>query len=212
VLQPLESAHPISGAIRNLPAHFPWPISLVERPAEDKVRLAVTPLFGLPAGDSVWSESEWLRVWQTPKEQRTTLSELPVFDEGRDGRFPSGRAGEGQRWTIASAVERNELGSAPQRAIIVGSNTWYIDQITQRQTAVDGRAVIANPGNLEFFEASVYWLAGQDELIAQSPTARSVAVIKAIDETRLSQIRAALILGLPMLVLAVGGLFRLVRG
>lgn len=83
-LQPIESPHLVSGAVRGLPTRFPWPISLVERPGDAQVRLEFTSLYSIPANTSTWVESQWLQLWQTPREQRSLLPDAPVFDDGRD--------------------------------------------------------------------------------------------------------------------------------
>lgn len=206
---------PINGAIRGLPAAFSWPIALVERTAPEKIRLTITPLYRVPAAESLWGESEWLRLWQTPSEARALLrqEELPRFNEGRDARWPEGNPTKpDQHWMLAAAVQRAELDKPPQRAVIVGSNSWFIDQVTQAATMVDGRAAPRNPGNLELFEASIYWLANQDQLIAQSPAAMASPVISPISEVALSRLRIVVILGLPLGVLLLGGLYRIIRG
>jgi hypothetical protein len=154
-----------------------------------------------------------MRLRQTPREQRAVMPDPPTFDPQRDGRFPEGRdTGQSQRWLIAAAVERSELGQAAQRAVIVGSGSWFIDPVTTRQTLADGRPVPANPGNLELFESAVFWLANQDTFIAQSPSARAVAIVSKADERELLYLRIAAIGGLPLLMLALGGAYRLIRG
>jgi len=213
MLMPDRGDTPLAGAVRNLPTFVPWPIALFERPVEEKVRITRTTLYSIQATADVWAESQWLRLWQTPREQRSILPEGPQFDEGRDGRWPEGQPTKTpQRWAVSVAAERFELGAKPQRLIAVGSNAWFMDQVTHQQLAVDGRAAAANPGNLELFEAAVYWLANQDALIAQSPSARIVPMIGNIDETLLSRLRLAVVIGMPMLVLLAGLSYRLVRG
>jgi hypothetical protein len=94
----------------------------------------------------------------------------------------------------------------------VGSNGWFFDGATQRGAKIDGRMAPLNPGNSELFDACISWLAHQDDLIAQSPTARTLPVVMPMEEKRLLVLRLAVVIGLPLLVLVVGGLYRLVRG
>ncbi|CAG0987562.1 hypothetical protein PHYC_02108 [Phycisphaerales bacterium] len=205
----------LNGAIRGLPTALSWPIALVDRPVTDKTRITLVPLYQVAAGPSVWCESQWARLWQTPPDTRPLIpvADLPRFDEGRDGRWPTGRESQSpQKWLLAAAVQRSELGQPPQRAVIVGSNNWFIDNLTQAAVNADGRAVYRNPGNLELFESAVYWLAGQDSLIAQSPSAQAMPMVGAVAETPLSRLRLATILGLPLAILVLGALYRLVRG
>jgi hypothetical protein len=90
---------------------------------------------------------------------------------------------------------------------VVGSFDWFFDEWTRPATIVDERIVADNPGNAELFEAAVLWLAGQDELIARSPTARATPRIESIDPGRLSALRWSLVGGLPGLVLLLGVLW-----
>jgi hypothetical protein len=196
-----EGSHPILRAVRGLPTLLPWPIALGATGAKDA---QVTALATIADDPSMWGESQWLRLWQTPRTQRGAGADLPVFDANRDVR--------GGPWVVAAAAQIPGPRGTPQRLVVVGSNSWFIDQVTQRQAEVDGRIIDANPGNIELFESSVLWLAGQDELIAQSPEAASIALISPIAPERLSMIRWAIVAGLPLLVLVAGGLYRLVRG
>jgi hypothetical protein len=213
IVLPEDSTSLLAGAIRGLPMAMPWPVALFEKPVDDKVRLTISHLYSLPANESTWAESQWLSLWQTPREQRPLLPDPPKFDDGRDTRWPEGRAtGKNQSWLLAAAVERNAVGSQSQRVLIVGSKEWFIDPVTQPQVSVDGRTVATHPGNMELFEAGVSWLANQDELIAQSPNAQAVAIIQPIDEKVLSGLRTTMIVGMPLAVLLLGALFRLIRG
>lgn len=202
------NAGPIAGAVRGLPVLLPWPVALHAAPIPEKIRIELHKVLEVPASDSVWAESQWLRVWQTPRDKRSLIPDLPVFDDGRDSRWPDGKASASpQRWLLGAAVERFEVGLPVQRAVVVGSNSWFIDAVSQQATSADGRAALRNPGNLEMFEAAVYWLAGQESLIAQSPTAAAVPVIVPIDEANLVRVRLALMLGLPVIVLIIGGMY-----
>jgi hypothetical protein len=208
-----ESTGLLGGAIRGLPMLMPWAVPLYERPQDSKVRLSITHLYALPAGDSTWAESQWLRLWQVPENQRSLITDLPVFDKDRDSRWPEGRpSAKPQNWLLAAAAERAEVGAAPQRLVAVGANYWFFDRATQPQVFVEGRTGAAYPGNSELFESSVYWLAGQDELIAQSPSAQAFAIVQPMEQNVLSGLRITTILGVPLGVLALGALYRLVRG
>lgn len=206
-------ANPILGAVRGLPTYLPWPIAVSMRPVDPKVRIVPTYIYSLPAGERVWAESQWMRLWQTPREARGITRDLPSFDDGRDGRWPEGKeTTTAQRWALVAAVQRFEVGKREKRLLVVGSNGWFVDAVTQQQIAVDGRPAMANPGNLELFEAGIFWLAGQDALIAQSPTAKAVPMLTSIDETKLKRLRLSLIAGMPLSILLLGMLYRLVRG
>lgn len=200
---PAEGAHPILRAVHGLPALIPWPIAL-HRAAKDAAGAVITPLATIDDDKDIWGESQWLRLWQTPRAQRGSIPDLPVFDATRDV-----RAGP---WMVAAAAQIAGPRGTPQRLVVVGSNSWFVDQVTQRQAEIDGRIIDANPGNMELFESAVLWLAGQDDLIAQSPEAASIALITPIAPERLSIIRWAIVAGLPVLVLVIGALYRVIRG
>lgn len=193
-----EVTHPILGAIRGLPTYLPWPIGLT-LPSESK---GAAPLLKLPASENTWAESRWLLLWQTPRQQRSRLGEMPKFDAGQDDRGP---------WTLAAAIEQEALGTR-QRIVVVGSSGWFFDTITQAAASVDGRVVAQFPGNMELFDASLLWLTGGDDLIAQSPQADAVPLVGAIDPQRLLMLRLLLILGVPVAVLALGVVHRVVFG
>jgi len=96
---------------------------------------------------------------------------------------------------------------------VVGANWWFFDKVAQPQVSVDGRTVAAHsPGQHRAVESSVYWLASQDELIAQSPAPQAVSIVQPMDAKVLSGLRITTILGVPLGVLLLGALYRLVRG
>jgi hypothetical protein len=210
-VQPSEGGHPLTGAVRGLPTFFPWPIAIIDRESPPGSRVTTSPLYTLPADPVTWAESKWLPIWETPRDKRGGL-ELPQFDPS-DARWPEGsETNKPQFWRIAVASERFEVGKSAQRLIVVGSNSWYLDQLTRRTMTVDGRTVAAYPGNAEFFEASVYWLAGQDDLIAQSPSATAVSIVQPMDSSKLGRVRVGVIVVMPCAALLLGLLFRLIRG
>lgn len=202
-VRPLEGDHPIRRAAAGLPTYLTWPVALRHtEPVPAGAR--VTDLAVIGADGSVWGESQWLRAWQTPREQLAYLRELPEFDASRD-------AGGGP-WLVAAAAERAGPDRGVQRLVVVGSNTWFTDAIAAVQEPVEGRLFNPFPGNHELFEAAVYWLSGQDELIAQTPAARAFPMIGEIGPGRLVLLRWLVIAGVPVLVLAVGVLHRVLRG
>ncbi|MBS0195624.1 MAG: hypothetical protein JSR77_02595 [Planctomycetes bacterium] len=210
-----DSKNALAAAVRGLPTFLSWPIALFERRLpEDPARVDLAPILQIAAGPNVWLESQWLRLAQTPREQRGLLPDAPRFDDGRDSRWPNGTemGNAVQRWTIAYAAERTVVGSPPQRMLVVGSNGWFFDGVVGRQAVADGRRVAAYPGNLELFENAVYWLANQDDLIAQSPVAKAAPMIVPINEAAANRLRLALIVGLPILALLAGVLVRVIRG
>jgi hypothetical protein len=211
---PEETTGVVAGAVRGLPLLLPGPVAFHVKPTnkDSKVQLTVFRLYSIPAAERVWAESQWLPLWQTPRQQRHLMATKPAFDDGRDAKTPQGMMGEKEpSWLVAAAVERRANG-VTQRLVAVGSREWFSRIAMQAQTSVDGRTAAAYPGNSELFEASVSWLANQDELIAQSPIAQTVPLIQPIDVKVLSGLRTTMIVGLPLLVLALGLVYRLIRG
>lgn len=199
VVQTTEAgSHVIASAVRGLPTYMTWcvPVEL----ASDARGWRGSAVLTTPMDAQTWGESQWLRVYQTPREQVPLIPDQPKFDEGRDVKGGSGA------WTLAVATEKDA-----QRAVIVGSNSWITDKYSQQMGTVEGRQTLLFPGNVELFEASVLWLAGQDTMIAQSPAARSVAMVRGIESASLTKLRWSIVLGLPGLVLVVGVMYGLTR-
>jgi hypothetical protein len=196
-------SHPLLESVRGLPTYLTWCIPL--RASKDESGWKTAPVYRVVSDAATWGEGQWLQLRQTPREARSLMPQQPVFDEGRDQRLASGAS-----WSVALTSEGT--GARLPRLVVVGSNDWFIDAVTQQATSIDGRSTLAFPGNLEFFESCVWWLAHQDELIAQSATARAVPIVKPITPSSLRQVRLALIIGLPAVVLLLGALYRVIRG
>lgn len=212
ILIPPEVDHPISSAVRGLRTIMPWPIPLGDVPIEQGVRQSRTDIYTIQPSDNLWAESQWLKFWQTNASERGLLRDPPAFDVGRDARAPETAPGATPRpWVVACAVEKT--GSAGrQRLVAVGSNGWFVDGVTQATKRIDGRAMPVTPGNIELLEASISWLAGQDEFIAQSPSSAAVATIRDLSPRQLLLLRLVLMCGVPVGVLMLGVVYRVVRG
>ncbi len=205
-----ESENPIARAVRGLPTRFEWPIAIkssdgktppgAEPPSRDA---RSTPLFVID-DKAVWNESQWLTYWQARIQDHDAFPNKPTRDAQRDE--------SGVPWNVVVAATRPIEGQPDQRLVVVGSNTWFMDRIAQERVLVDGRPALTSPGNAELFEAAVYWLAGQDEMIAPSATARAVPLIRPLSGGTLLAIRWLAIAGLPGAVLLLGMVWRLLRG
>ncbi len=203
-----DADHPIARAVRGLPTRFEWPVAIKpiasgtqSGPSTHDAR--TTALYTID-DKAVWAESQWLSYWQLRPQDQDAAPNKPTRDAQRDE--------SGVPWTIVTAATRPVAGQDDQRLIIVGSNTWFMDRIAQERTLVDGRPALTNPGNGELFEACVYWLAGQDEMISSSATARAVPLIRPLSGATLLALRWLAIAGLPGAVLLLGLVWRLVRG
>jgi hypothetical protein len=194
---------PIHGAVKNLRTLFEWTVPL--RPVANWAGPKPEPLYRVEGADA-WAESQWRDLWVAVQSQRGGVPTLPAPDSSRDDT-------QGP-WTVAATCERVAPSTGkPQRMVVVGANAWFRDGVTSAQSqTVDGRSVQAYPGNAELFEACVYWLAGQDERVAPSPTARAVAVIGPLGPGTRSALRWLVLAGLPGGALVLGALWRAVRG
>ena len=204
-----RSTHPVAVAITGLATDLLWAIPLASTGAG---RDTWAPIVQVDrAGGNVWGESQWAEYRRVRPEQRALISNPPAPDSARDDT-------QGP-WTIAAALQRpapsgasGTSGSGTQRVVVVGSNGWFFDEIAGAAASVDGRSQLVLPGNYELFEASVYWLAGQDQRVSTSAQASAVALIPQVSGAKLAAIRWGLIAGVPVLVLLIGAVWRLVRG
>lgn len=212
VLRDADPASPLGAAVRGLSIVLPWatPIELVPTPG-----ITTTPLLRSPASDRAWGESQWLRLRETVARGGTRpldallLADSPEPDAARDRILAPGSAG----WTVAAAIERTREGGArPQRIAIVSSPAWLDDAYTQAADTVSGRRAMLFPGNLELFESSLRWLAGQDDRIAPGPQTNDVPRIAPIAEGTLTGLRWLIVAGLPVLILITGAAWRVLRG
>ncbi|MBL9032974.1 MAG: hypothetical protein JNM80_14855 [Phycisphaerae bacterium] len=194
-------AHPIARAVAGLPTRFEWPVA-IERSTPPPARAEAWPIYTLD-DPAAWQESQWLSYMQVPLAQHASVPDPPSRDPAREPAGP---------FAVAFAAQRTLPDGLVQRLVAVGSNTWFADWITQDIGVVDGRAAPVNPGNLEFFEAAIDWLAGRDAMLAPSPSARAVPLIGPVSEARLRALRWATIAGLPVLVLLLGAAWRWFRG
>lgn len=200
-------SHPIAGAIRGLPLFMAWPIRLSISTPPPGVEIA--PLL-THADPSMWGESQWLGLWQVAMENQASVSSPPTRD-ARDldlaGTEPV---------LLACAIERASAGATDQRLVVVGTHSygqygWLADPITHDQNIVDGRPIRSHPGNLELLDASISYLAGLDDLIAQGPEAGDSPKIRDIAPGTLWKLRIALGIGLPASVLACAVLVAIIR-
>ncbi len=195
----VESGHAIARAVKGQTLYAEWPVALSLSPVGGAEPAA---LFTIPGSPETWAESQWSNLW-VQRSRPELAPEQPSFDAARDQ--------QRDEYIVAAAVERRGAGGAGLRCVVVGANTWFVDDRAEA-IRVDGRIVDATPGNLELLEASVYWLARRDELIAASPGALAVPLVAEISGSQLRLVRLLVILGIPALVLLLGALYRWARG
>lgn len=193
---------PIGRAADGLSTLLPWACSMtVSNPSG----ASAWPVLTLSPSENIWGESQWIEFWSMPQSQRDRLLNPPGPTPERDI--------IGGPWTVAAAAERvHPTGDGSQRVVVVGGLGWFFDIYTTGSMTVDGRTVQTSPGNIELLEASVHWLAGQDELVGSSARAAEVARIGTMAPRQLTLLRWSLVVLLPSLVLATGVTMRLWRG
>lgn len=191
--------HPIAGAVRGLPLTLRLATPLLQ--GQDELPPHTTPLL-IVTDDSAntWAEANWRILGTT----RASI-EPPTPDAVRD-RLVS-------PWVVATATERTTTSSAalPQRIVIVGGALWYADAFTRATIEVNGRLGLRAPGNAQLLDASLAWLAAQDDLIPVAPDVRDVPRIAAIPPGQLSAIRWTLAAGLPAGALLCGVIVHIAR-
>lgn len=207
-----DSGHALAGAVRGVPTYLTWPIPIDLAPGADA---KVWPVLTVPVSTSsppgTWAETEWQRFRSVRREERALMPDAPSYTAGRDAGAPAAPLAAADGWTVVAAAERGNPSDRSSRVVVVGSNDWFIDQVTQQGTVVDGRTTFQNPGNMELLENSLLWLTHQDSLIAQSATARATPIVRAVPDGALRMLRLAVVAGLPALVLITGALARAAR-
>lgn len=201
VVQGSTSSHVIAQALGRLPLSLPWSVPIA--PATGATPTWI-PICTVAADGATWAESNWLGLRKTRREDRALVPDQPEFDAGKDS--------EQGPWAVVAAAERTMPEGSIQRLIVVGSNDWFIDPVLTAESIVDGRVVSQSPGNIELLEASVYWLSGQDDLIARSPAGQSTPMVKPLERRTLVLLQIAFIAGVPLLVLGLGGMYRAMFG
>ncbi len=193
-------SHPLSAPIAGLSFALPWPSPMrIESPA--------VPLLTIPDSSDVWGESQWLTFRAVAREQRSLAPDPPTRDAASDSiQGP---------WCVAAAAERPapqpDATPAIQRLVVVGASAWFFDPVALEPDANAARPTLLNPGNAELFDASLRWLAHQDELLAPGAEASSTPRIPPMDGATLTALRWGVTLVPPALVLLLAGVLRLVR-
>ncbi len=210
-----NSAPRIGQAVSGLRTRLIWPVALLLPGAEG---VTLQPVLTLATTPDRWAEAEWLRL----RQHRGDPSSAPAVEPGgpKDLLAP---ADGSAAWILAAAAERPlrdaPSGTAgtptprlPQRVLVVGSQGWFADAVTDAASVVDGRAAFEYPGNTELFVASVRWLCNQEDLIRRSAQAQSVPTIAGVTEGQLSALRLLVIAVMPLAVLLLGAAWKLIRG
>lgn len=178
-------AHPISRAVHGQRTSINLPMGVHMHNDVEGVRHQL--LLEVAPAPNRWLEPNWA-------EDPARLDE--AIDEKRfDAPLP-----------IIVTMERSHpVERGTQRAMVVGSGGWMLSYIADVAVPIGGeRMALAHPGNYELMLASVAWLAGMDDLIAQSPTAQEVARLGEISDTAGRVWFVISVIGLPLMCLALG--------
>lgn len=185
-VQRFERGHPIAAAAHGLQTYFGLPVPIRFEPRADRT---VSILAQVGPGPHRWLEPDWSEDPQSrPEPEREQRFDEPI--------------------AIAAAVEQaHPVDGDRQRAILVGSGGWMLSFVADAADQVGAtRAALLNPGNYEFMQASIAWLAGQDDLIAPSPASQEVARLGEIGDGAYRVWFAVFVIGMPVacLLLAAG--------
>jgi hypothetical protein len=183
-VQSMPTDHVIARAVHGQQIYFSLPVPIM--PFDD-ISQAVrwSPLVIAEPAANRWLEPNW----------HADTAELEPA--------PSERRLQ-QATAMAMAIERpNPAGPGEQRTVLVGAGGWMLSFVADAAVPIGGeRMALTNPGNRELLLASVAWLAGMDDLVAQSPMSQEVARLGEVSDAWLW--RWAIVLGLPALSLAAG--------
>ncbi len=168
---------------------------------------------GLPI-DIPAKPPEGVQIWPLARTNAETWSDNEFTFSQRNGVFaptpgtkrdPADPAGP---FTIAAAVAKGD-----QRIVVISDFIWGVDALTRSgPTDMFGQPLYsAYPANAELFVNSVYWLAGLDDLIAPGSRSRDVRRIGAVSPPALKAIWWAVLLGMPLAMLAMGTIVWTIR-
>ncbi|QDU33639.1 ABC-type uncharacterized transport system [Poriferisphaera corsica] len=159
------------------------------------------------------------RMWTYKDFTDSTSYRTAEFDpETASSHFIIGVAAEGSPKSEAVSEIENEStaittdNAENNRIIVTSTYAWATDFITtnadpnltsqgQNQADVFGAAF---PANSDLFVNSIYWLSGNDDLIAASPRSQDLRRVGAMTENGIFYSRLFLIGGLPIFVFVLG--------
>lgn len=129
-----------------------------------------------------WQRSTLVEAASNGWVSRTPIPKKPHFDKNRDIPGP---------FSLAIALERT-VDEREQRIVVVGSGSFLAN------------AYAGNGGNLDLGINMVNWLTHEENLITAQPRATLDSAIT-LSKTQLSLISYTFVIGLPLLLAAIGG-------
>lgn len=185
VVDRFAGRHPIARAADGNAAFLNHPVPV--RPAEGVA--GATTIVAIEPEPSRWLEDDWRKdgegIREVPAAKRFTEA-IPV----------------------AVAIETLDAGATdPRRAVVVGSGGWLLSSVIDAGQSLGGsRFALAHPGNRELLLASVWWLAGEDRLVAGGLTGRDVPRVGEISESARLAWLAGLVAALPAALVGTGAI------
>ena len=183
-LTEFTAPHPVASALNGQNLALPLPVPLRSLGGDESVLQAIASVE--PSADR-WLESQWTPSLDLgPVQKGSQRMDDPV--------------------DVIYAIERSPVaGGVPQRLLVVGSGPWMLSNVADVAVSAGGdRISLLHPGNHELMMASVAWLAGEDQLVAQGPLSQEVARLRGIGGTQLQIVGWLLTVVLPGAVLLLG--------
>ena len=184
--------HPVVSSLRSLDAALAYAVQ-VKKAATVPAGVTVTEIVPMPATPKSWGETDLAALRMSPDSRRAPPD--PTFDPATDAPGP----------VYAGAVAEK---AGKGRLVVIGSqNAFNSGLLSLPDPALEKAKTIVSrfPANGELFTNSVFWLAGNEKMIALSPSAMDTARIAAVDPGKLTFIRTGLVMiVLPLLAVAAG--------
>jgi ABC-2 type transport system permease protein len=185
VVERFASRHPIAAAAEGNATFLNHPVPV--RPAGGTA--GAVPLVAIEPASSRWLEDDW-------RKDGAGLREVPAAKR-LDAPL-----------SVAVAIETVDTpNAAPRRAVVVGSGGWLLSSVIDAGQSLGGsRYALAHPGNRELLLASVWWLAGEDRLVAGGLSGRDVPRVGEVSEATRIFWFLALVVALPALLVGTGAI------
>lgn len=181
-----DAPHPIARALDGLPTRFGFVVPLGANARQGAAWKTLTIAAIEPSAER-WIEEKLI--------ERVRSGEAPESPPGLEEPVP----------VVLTATRSRPNEDAEQRVIVTGSSDWI--HSGKADVAVNvggGRMALVSPGNVELLQASVAWLAGLEDLIAQTPASRQVSRLEGLSPEARTRWGLLLIAGLPAACLSLG--------
>jgi hypothetical protein len=189
--------HEITQPLESLASAFVPPQSLAVVSVQKNPPDGTTPkvLIQTPSTSDYWGES--------------SFSAAATFDPATDLAPPVPMA--------AASTKLNQTTKQTQRIVVIGCKYVGVNEVLevpdQTPRVIGDRIEIVPmfPGNSELLKNCMLWLSGYENMIAVSAKAAPAARISDVSDTKLTWIRVLVLGGVPLSVLALGGVVYMAR-